>query len=114
MFFNDARKKWRERIKANNVLKHNFELISVLDNQKEMVIKIISDKVSNNLAFIDAGIGMTRTELINHLGTIISDRQTEFKMAIKDGRSNIRSSETISNGVPNLQMGLRSGTRYLG
>ena len=36
-------------------------------------------------------------------------------MADKDGRYNQNSkSETISNGVPNLLMGPRSGTRYLG
>ena len=43
---------------------------SVLKSRKEIVIKIISDKVSNTLTFIDAGIGMTKAEIINNLGTI--------------------------------------------
>ena len=47
---------------------------SVLDGQKEMVIKIIPDKDPNSLALIETGIGMTKAELINHLGTIVRSR----------------------------------------
>ena len=43
---------------------------SVLDGQKEMVIKIIRDKDPNTLALIDSAIGMTKAELINNLRTI--------------------------------------------
>ena len=44
---------------------------SVLKCQSEMVIKFISDKDSNTLTLIDAGIGMTGAESIYHLGTIV-------------------------------------------
>ena len=44
---------------------------SVFECQSEMVIKFISDKDSNTLTLIDAGIGMTRVVSINHLGTIV-------------------------------------------
>ena len=43
---------------------------SVLDSQKEMVIKIIPDKDSNTLTLIETGIDVTEAELINSLGTI--------------------------------------------
>ena len=54
---------------------------SVLDIRKEMAIKIISDKVSNTLTFIDTGIGMTKAELINNLGTMVRSRTKAFQIA---------------------------------
>ena len=43
---------------------------SVLDCQTVMVIEIIPDKDSNTLTLIETGIGMSKAELINSLGTI--------------------------------------------
>ena len=43
---------------------------SVLDSQKVIVIKIIPDKDHNTLTLNETGIGMTKAELINSLGTI--------------------------------------------
>ena len=75
------------QIKANNVLKHNFELISVLDSQKEMVIKIIPDEDSNTLTLIDTGIGMTNeSESIDRLGTNIRSGTIDSQI----GRPNSR------------------------
>ena len=56
---------------------------SVLDSQKEMVIKIIPDKDPNTLALIDTGIGMTNSELINNLGTIArAGTQTAYQICL--------------------------------
>ena len=54
---------------------------SVLNNRTEMVIKIIPDKDSNTLTLIETGIGMTKSELINSLGTIASSGTKAFQNA---------------------------------
>lgn len=41
-----------------------------LKEQPNMYIRIIPDKTSNTLTLEDSGIGMTKTDLINNLGTI--------------------------------------------
>merc|ERR1712156_909658 len=43
---------------------------SKLDNQKELFIKIIPDVDAKTLTIIDSGIGMTKADMINNLGTI--------------------------------------------
>ena len=53
------------------IIKQIFELIRVLDSQKEMVIKIFPDKDSTILAFIETGIDLTIAEPINILGTTV-------------------------------------------
>ena len=63
---------------------------SVLDSQKEMVIKIILDKDPNTLALIDTGIGMTKAELINNLGTIVRSGT----------RASIRKSQVFQKASP--------------
>ena len=39
-----------------------------------MIIKVISDKDSNILTLIETGIGMTKAELINNIGTMVRSR----------------------------------------
>ena len=41
-----------------------------MDNQKELFIKIIPDVDAKTLTIIDSGIGMTKADMINNLGTI--------------------------------------------
>merc|ERR1712202_54373 len=43
---------------------------SKLDSGKELKIELIPDKENQTLTMIDTGIGMTKSDLINNLGTI--------------------------------------------
>jgi len=56
-----------------------------LDSGKELYIKIIPDKNSNTLTLIDTGIGMTKTDLVNNLGTIARSGTKAFMEALQAG-----------------------------
>lgn len=58
---------------------------SKLDSGKELYIKIIPDKNSNTLTLIDTGIGMTKADLVNNLGTIARSGTKAFMEALQAG-----------------------------
>ncbi|XP_066992643.2 endoplasmin [Anabrus simplex] len=57
---------------------------SVLDSTEELSIKLKADKDNHVLHIIDTGIGMTKQDLVNNLGTIAKSGTADFLSKMQD------------------------------
>ena len=67
--------------------KLNFEAINnnkLFEDDTNLKIKIFFDKENKNITISDNGIGMSREEVINNLGTIAKSGTKEFIDKLKD------------------------------
>ena len=68
---------------------------SVLDATEELSIKIKADKDNHVLHITDTGIGMTKADLINNLGTIAKSGTADFLSKLQDASSTSEFSDLI-------------------
>jgi heat shock protein 90kDa beta len=61
----------------------------LLGDNKDLEIRIEADSAAHTLTITDTGVGMTKNDLIQNLGTIAKSGTTNFMEAIKSGNINI-------------------------
>lgn len=67
----------------------------VLDTNSELNIRIKADKENNMLHITDTGVGMTKSDLINNLGTIAKSGTAEFLSKMQEATTSTDMNDMI-------------------
>jgi heat shock protein beta len=60
-----------------------------LKDKEELEVRIMYDQDAKSLTITDSGIGMTKDELVNNLGTVARSGTTNFLSALQDGSADM-------------------------
>jgi len=64
---------------------HSVQDESFLGDTKDLEVKVEHDKDAKTISIIDTGVGMSKADLINNLGTVAKSGTTNFLEAMADG-----------------------------
>jgi heat shock protein beta len=67
----------------------SIENPAILEGKEELEVKISSEPEEKTVTFTDSGIGMTKEELVNNLGTVARSGTSNFLSALQDGSANM-------------------------
>jgi len=84
-----------------------FEMLTnrdVLDPDVELGIRLSVDEESNTLTVADTGIGMTREEMIENLGTIAQSGAAAFVKRLQEARAAQQEQEKGADAFPTLEV----------
>lgn len=78
--------------------KFRFERLTkpkVLNPEQELCIRITTDKETNTISIEDFGVGLTKEDLINKLGSVASSGTLEYLQALKEQGKNLENGDLI-------------------
>jgi molecular chaperone HtpG len=61
----------------------------LLDTEPELFIRLVPDKATKTLSIIDSGVGMTKSDLVDHLGTIMRSGTKEYMETLVAGATDV-------------------------
>ena len=62
---------------------------SVLEGEEELRVRVVPNKEANTLTVEDTGVGMTKDELVNNLGTVARSGTKRFMSDLQEGKADL-------------------------